>query len=47
MLRQWMTEDMQMRNLSPHTRATYLLQVSLFAEYFYKSPDVLEAEHIR
>ncbi len=47
MLRQWMTEDMQMRNLSPHTQATYLLQVSLFAEYFHKSPDVLEAEHIR
>ena len=47
MLRQRMTEDMQVRNLSPHTQATYLLQVSLFAAYFHQSPDVLEAEHIR
>ena len=29
--RQRMTEDMQVRNLSPRTQATYILQVSLFA----------------
>ncbi len=32
-LRQRMTEDMQVRNLSPRTQATYILQVSLFARY--------------
>jgi hypothetical protein len=29
-LRELMTEDMQVRNLSPHTQAPYLQQVSLF-----------------
>src|SRR5271154_756059 len=38
-LRQRMTEDMQVRNLSPHTQASYLQQVSLFARHFGKSPD--------
>jgi integrase/recombinase XerD len=47
MLRQRMTEDMQVRNLSLNTQATYLQQVSLFACYFHKSPDALEPEHIR
>jgi integrase/recombinase XerD len=46
-LRQRMTEDMQIRNLSPHTRAAYLQQVSLFARYFRTSPDALTPEHIR
>jgi hypothetical protein len=46
-LRQRMTEDMQVRNLSPHTQASYLQQVSLFARYFHASPDALTAEHIR
>lgn len=46
-LRQRMTEDMQVRNLSPHTQATYLQQVSLFAQYFHQSPDNLDAGHIR
>ena len=46
-LRQRMTEDMQVRNLSPHTQASYLQQVSLFARHFHKSPDTLEPEHIR
>ena len=46
-LRQRMTEDMQVRNLSHHTQASYLQQVSLFARHFDKSPDVLTAEHIR
>ena len=42
-----MTEDMQVRNLSPHTQASYLQQVSLFARYFVTSPDGLTPEHIR
>jgi site-specific recombinase XerD len=42
-----MTEDMQVRNLSPHTQASYLQQVSLFARYFRTSPDALTPEHIR
>jgi len=46
-LRQRMTEDMQVRNLSPHTQASYLQQVSLFARYFRMSPDALTPKHIR
>jgi site-specific recombinase XerD len=42
-----MTEDMQVRNLSPHTQASYVQQVSLFARYFNKSPEVLGPEEIR
>ena len=40
-LRQRMAEDIQVRNLSPHTRSTYLLQVSLFARHFHQSPEAL------
>ena len=47
MLRQWMKEDMQVRNLSPHTQDSYLRQVSQFASYFGKSPDQLGPEDIR
>jgi site-specific recombinase XerC len=46
-LRQRMIEDMQVRNLSPHTQASYHQQVSLFARHFGKSPDALTPEHIR
>ena len=46
-LRQRMTEDMQVRNLPPHTQASYLQQVSLFARHFGKSPDALTPVHIR
>ena len=46
-VRQRMTEDMQVRNLSPHTQASYVQQVSLFARYFGKSPEVLGPEEIR
>lgn len=46
-LRQRMTEDMQVRNLSPRTQASYILQVSQFARYFNKSPAVLGPEEIR
>ena len=40
-LRQRMIEDMQVRNLTPHTQATYILHVSLFARHFRKSPELL------
>jgi integrase/recombinase XerD len=42
-----MTEDMQVRNLSPHTQTSYVQQVSLFARHFNKSPEELGPEHIR
>jgi hypothetical protein len=40
-LRQRMTEDMQVRNLSPRTQATCILQVSLFARHFHRAPEAL------
>ena len=46
-LRRRMTEDMQLRSLSPHTQATYVQQVSLFARHFNKSPELLGPEDIR
>ncbi|HLB88594.1 MAG TPA: tyrosine-type recombinase/integrase [Terriglobales bacterium] len=46
-LRQRMTEDMQVRNLSPHTQTSYVQQVSLFARHFNKSPEDLGPEDIR
>jgi site-specific recombinase XerD len=42
-----MIEDMQVRNLSSSTRDTYLLQVSLFARHFRKSPALLGPEQLR
>ena len=42
-----MTEDMQVRNLSSQTQATYVQQVSLFARHFNKSPEILGPEEIR
>src|ERR1700730_13962985 len=46
-LRQRMTDDMQIRNLSPNTQLSYLQHVSLFARHFVKSPAVLGQEEIR
>src|SRR5690242_13317811 len=46
-LRQRMIGDMQVRNLSPHTQASYVQQVSLFARHFRQSPDALGPEEIR
>jgi integrase/recombinase XerD len=46
-LRQRMREDMQVRNLSPHTQTSYAQQVSLFARHFDKSPEELGPEDIR
>ena len=46
-LRRRMIEDMQIRNLAVNTQKSYVQQVSLFAQYFQKSPDLLGPEHIR
>jgi integrase len=46
-LRQRMIEDMQVRNLAPHTQDTYVLHVALFARHFRKSPELLGPEQIR
>ena len=45
-LRQRMIEDMQVRNLAPHTQSTYILHVSLFARHFHKSPELLGPDEI-
>jgi site-specific recombinase XerD len=42
-----MSEDMRIRNLSPNTQQSYVQQVSLFARYFGKSPEILGPEDIR
>ena len=47
LLRQRMTEDMQVRNFSPNTQSSYLQQVSSFARYFERSPALLLPEDIR
>jgi integrase/recombinase XerD len=46
-LRERMTEDMRLRNLAWNTQDDYLRQVSLFARYFKKSPELLGTSHIR
>jgi len=46
-LRQRMIGDMQVRNLSPHTQASYVQQVSLFARHFRQSPQALGPEAVR
>ena len=46
-LRQRMTEDMEIRNLSPNTQLAYLQQVSSFAKYCQRSPEVVGPEEIR
>jgi site-specific recombinase XerD len=42
-----MLEDMQIRNFSENTRQSYLLQVSLFARHFRRSPEGLGPVKIR
>jgi integrase/recombinase XerD len=46
-LRQRMTEDMQIRNLSPLTQSSYVQQVSMFARHFDMSPAILGLDDIR
>ena len=47
LLRQRFIEDMQVRNFSPVTQASYTREVSGFARYFNKSPELLGPEQIR
>jgi hypothetical protein len=42
-----MIEDMQVRNLGVGTQQVYVQQVSLFAQHFHKSPELLRPEQIR
>jgi integrase/recombinase XerD len=46
-LRQRMLEDMQIRNFSKNTKACYLMQASLFARHFNRSPEGLGPRDIR
>ena len=46
-LRHRMIEDMQVRNLSPHTQRAYAEQISRFARHFGKSPELLGPAEIR
>ena len=46
-LRQRFIEDMQVRNFSPVTQASYTREVSGFARHFNKSPELLGPEQIR
>jgi integrase/recombinase XerD len=46
-LRRRMLEDMEIRNLSHNTQLSYLQQVSSFAKYFQRSPELLGPEEIR
>lgn len=46
-LRQRMLEDMQIRNFSQNTQESYLMQVSLYARHFRRSPKGLGPRDIR
>lgn len=46
-LRQRMTDDMRMRQLSPKTQTNYLCIVREFARYFKRSPDTATVEDLR
>lgn len=46
-LRKRMLQDMEIRNLSRNTQLSYLQQVSSFARYFQRSPEVLGPDEIR
>jgi site-specific recombinase XerD len=46
-LRQRMIQDMQLRNLSPHTIDAYVHAVAQFARYFGQAPEQLAAEQAR
>ena len=46
-LRRRLLEDMQVRQLSPHTQRAYVNNIAQFARYFGRSPDALGPEEIR
>lgn len=45
-LRQRFIQDLQLRNRSPKTVATYVMHVRNFAAFFHQSPDRLGAEQV-
>src|SRR5688572_589152 len=46
-LRRRMIQDMQLRNLSPHTVDAYVRAVAQFAGHFGRSPEQLGGEQVR
>ena len=46
-LRRRLLEDMQVRQLSPHTQRAYVNNIAQFARHFGQSPDALGPEEIR
>lgn len=46
-LRQRMLDEMQVRNLSPHTIRAYLNAVSLFARHYHCSPEQLGSDDVK
>ncbi len=46
-LRQRTIEEMQIRNLAPHTQRAYVEQIARFARHFGKSPELLGSDDIR
>jgi integrase/recombinase XerD len=46
-LRKRMLEELQLRNLSPITKETYIRAVERFARYFHQSPERLGPEQVR
>ena len=46
-LRRRLLEDMQVRQLSPHTQRAYVNNIAQFARHFGQSPDTLGPEEIR
>jgi integrase/recombinase XerD len=46
-LRQRFSQDLQLRNYAPRTISAYVAAVARFARHFNRSPDQLDAEHVR
>jgi len=46
-LRERMSQDMEIRNLSRNTQLSYLQQIASFAKYFHCSPEALGPEQVR
>jgi site-specific recombinase XerD len=46
-LRQRFVQDLQIRNYAPRTISTYVAAVIAFARHFGRSPEQLDAEHVR
>jgi hypothetical protein len=46
-LRERMSGDMKLRNMSPLTQASYIRAVRNFSRYFHQPPDRLDYEHVR